>query len=96
MAHSTSQASDSYLPSRRSKEGRAKMSRTGTPSRRREKLPYVIELWHATGSAAVERVLARALNAQLAREIFKAAKDEHPERRVTLRKGSRIVADSSG
>ena len=94
MARSTSQASEVYLPLRRHKEDRAKMSRTGTPSRRREKLPYVIELWHTNGSATVERVLARALNALLAREIFKAAKDEHPERRVTLRKGSRIVGDS--
>jgi hypothetical protein len=40
-------------------------------------------------------VLARAVNAQLAREIFKAAQGEHPERRITLRRGRRIVADSA-
>jgi len=43
----------------------------------------------------VERVLARALNAQLARAIFNAAKGEYPERRITLCKGSRIIADTS-
>jgi len=59
-----------------------------------EELPYVVELWEQ-GNAAVTQVLARALSAQLAQEIFKAAKGEHPERRITLRKGSRIVADSA-
>jgi hypothetical protein len=60
-----------------------------------EDLPYVIELWQAEDSAAIERILARALNPGLAHEIFKAAKGEHPERRITLRKGDRIVADSA-
>jgi len=43
----------------------------------------------------IERVLARAANALLARAIFKAAQGEHPGRRITLRRGSHIVADSS-
>jgi len=60
-----------------------------------EELPYRIELWQADGSDSIERVLARALSAQLARAIFNAAKREHPERRVTLRRGSRFLADSS-
>ena len=71
------------------------MSRTGTPSGPKEELPYTIELWRSDSSAVVERVLARAANAQLARAILKAAQDEHPERRITLRRGNRIVADSS-
>jgi hypothetical protein len=74
-------------------QDKAKTTRTGTPSRPPEELPYRIELWNA-GRGAVERVLARAVNAQLARAIFQAAKGEHPERRITLRKGNRIVADS--
>lgn len=61
----------------------------------REELPYVVELW-GQGNSAVTQVLARALSAQLAQEIFKAAKGEHPDRRITLRKDSRIVADSAG
>jgi hypothetical protein len=77
-------------------QGMAKTSRTGTPFRPQEELPYHVELWHADHHDAVERVLARALNVQLARAIFKAAKGEYPERRITLRKGKRIVADSSG
>jgi hypothetical protein len=40
-------------------------------------------------------VLARAAHAQLGRAIFKAAQEELPDRRITLRRGSRIVADSS-
>lgn len=71
------------------------MARTGTASRPAEELPYRIELWF-DGSDGVERILARAVNAQLARAIFNAARGEHPERRITLRKGNRIVANSTG
>jgi hypothetical protein len=48
------------------------------------------------GRGGIERVLACALDMQLARAIFKAAQSEHPERRITLRKSNRIVLDSSG
>jgi hypothetical protein len=58
-------------------------------------LSYIIELWQADGAAKVERILARAANAALARAIFKAAQGEHPERRITLRRGNRIIADSA-
>ena len=76
-------------------QNKATMSRTGTLARPPEDLPYRIELWQQLdGRDAVERVLARALNVQLARAIFKAATTEHPERRITLRKSSRIIADS--
>jgi hypothetical protein len=60
-----------------------------------EELPFRVELWHDGGGDAVERVLARAVSAQLARAIFKAAQGDHPERRITLRRGSRIIADSA-
>jgi hypothetical protein len=60
-----------------------------------EELPYLIELRQAGDGDKVERVLARAFTAHLAHAIFKAAQDEHPERRITLRKGSRIIADSA-
>ena len=59
-----------------------------------EELPYVIELWQIELEGEVERVLARALSAQLARAIFKAAAAEHPGRRVTLRKGNRTLEDT--
>jgi hypothetical protein len=71
------------------------ISGTGIRCNPSEELPYRIELWLADSTESVERVLARALDVQLARAIFKAAQAEHPERRVTLRKGSRIIADSS-
>ena len=58
-----------------------------------EELPYSIELWQAAGS--IERVLARAVSVHLARAVFQAVTNEHPDRRVTLRKGNRIIADSA-
>jgi hypothetical protein len=60
-----------------------------------EDLPYFVELWRDGDHSAVERLLGRALNAQLARAIFKAAKGEHPERRITLRKANRIIEDTT-
>jgi hypothetical protein len=60
-----------------------------------EKLPYRIELWDAADPDCIERVLARAFSAPLARAIFKAARVEHPDRRITLRRGKRLVADSA-
>ena len=61
----------------------------------KEELPFCVELWHDGGGDAVERILARVANAQLARAIFKAAQGDHPQRRITLRRDSRIIADSA-
>jgi hypothetical protein len=74
---------------------RVAMSQTGTSPEPVEELPYRVELWHIDGTDTVERVLARALKVQLAQAIFKAAAEEHPERRITLCKGPRVIADSS-
>jgi hypothetical protein len=57
------------------------------------KLPYSIELW-AEDNAHVQTVLARAATASLARAIFSAACDEHPERRLTLRQANRLLDDT--
>lgn len=70
-------------------------SPAGTAPRAPDELPYRIELWMDGDADAVERVLARAATAELARAIFKAARSEHPQRRVTLRRGDRILADSA-
>lgn len=59
-----------------------------------DKLPYRIEL-AGDGENAPERVLAMALDANLARAIFRAAQKEYPERRIVLRRGSRTVADTT-
>lgn len=59
-----------------------------------EDLPYIVELWTLT-RAEVERVLGRANSATLARAIFTAAEMEHLGRRITLRKGSERIAESS-
>jgi hypothetical protein len=75
---------------------RVAMSQTGSPPPElQEELPYRVELWHLDGTATVERVLARAVSAQLAQAIFKAARDEHPQRRVTLSEGTRVIADTA-
>ena len=58
-------------------------------------LPYVIELWHEAAPFTVERVLARASTVQLGRAILRAVEEEHPGRRITLRRGSRILAEVS-
>jgi hypothetical protein len=72
----------------------AKAGRLGLVASQPEKLPYSIELWD-DAAGALERVLARAIDAQLARAIFQAARKEHSESRILLRRGARIVADST-
>jgi hypothetical protein len=71
-----------------------KISRNDPASGPPEELPYRVELWRDGVADAVERVLGRAQNAQLGRAIFKAATDENPKRRITLRKGNQIIVDS--
>jgi ribosomal protein S3AE len=76
-------------------QDRHEVAPIGTPAQQREELPYCIELWDAANRASVERILARSVNATLARAIFKAARNEYPSRRITLRRGSRIIEDSA-
>jgi hypothetical protein len=54
-----------------------------------EKLPYRIELWDGE---AVDRTLALAGNANLARAIYTAAAAEYPGRIIVLSRGSRVLA----
>lgn len=70
-----------------------KIARLGSAAAQ-DKLPYRIEL-AGDGENAPERVLAMALDANLARAIFRAAQKEYPERRIVLRRGSRTVADTT-
>jgi hypothetical protein len=72
----------------------AKAGRLGLVASQTEELPYSIELWDSA-AGTLERILARALDAQLARAIFHAAQTEHPEARILLRRGTRTVADSA-
>jgi hypothetical protein len=59
-----------------------------------EELPYRIVLWRT--DAEIERVLARAVSAELAQAIFKAVRGEYPQRRITLNRGDKMLADSGG
>jgi hypothetical protein len=72
----------------------AKAGRLGIVATQGDKLPYSIELWD-DGGQTLERVLARALDAQLANAIFHAARKEHPDARILLRRGARTIADSA-
>lgn len=70
------------------------MARTSPRSRPQEALPYRIELWDA--ATGERRILARAVNQPLARAIFRAASEEHPEARISLCRGNRTVAETEG
>jgi hypothetical protein len=72
----------------------AKVERISAAATQADKLPYSVELWDEDAHA-LERVLARAFSQQLARAIFRAAQQEHPDGRILLRRGSRTVADSA-
>jgi hypothetical protein len=56
-------------------------------------LPYTVELWDLPRRGP-ERVIGRAASMILARAIFTAAQSEHLDRRLVLRRGSRIVLES--
>jgi hypothetical protein len=59
-----------------------------------EELPYTVELWSLT-RAAVERVLGRASSATLGQAIFLAARNEHLGRKITLKHGDKVLAESN-
>ena len=75
-------------------ERTTKIARIGSPATQQDQLPYWIELCGESKDAP-ERVLALALDANLARAIFRAAQKEYPERRILLRRGSRTLADTA-
>ena len=58
-----------------------------------EDLPFAVELWDLT-RADVERVLARASSATLARAIYDAAQSEHIGRLITLSRDDIVLAQS--
>ncbi len=53
-------------------------------------LAFVVELWAVDGNE-VEAVLARVHNASLGHAVFRASQEEYPGRRITLRRGDRII-----
>jgi len=58
-----------------------------------DELPYAVELWDEARNA-VEKILARAFKISLARAIFRAALEENPGRKITLRHAGRVVEDN--
>jgi hypothetical protein len=63
------------------------------PLEEEDVLPYHVELWRPDTDSP-ERTLARAWYEGLAHALFLAVTAEHPERRITLRKGNRMLADT--
>ncbi len=59
-----------------------------------EQLPYRIELWNLQRTE-VEKVVARAASAALARAIFVAAQSEHLGRLLVLKRGTKVIEESS-
>ncbi len=60
----------------------------------REDLPYKVELWDAAKNS-VEQVLAVTANGSIGYAAYYAAAREYPDRYVTLRHRSSIVARSN-
>ena len=69
--------------------------RSGSGGGKAEELPYRVELRDEADGHAVERVLARAFDAVLARTIFRAVQAEHPGRRILLCRSNRVIDDSA-
>lgn len=57
-------------------------------------LPFVVELWTQDGKD-VETVLARVQSASLSNAVFNASRTDFPDRRITLRRGVRVILDSA-
>ena len=76
-------------------QDKGKIARIGARAGQKESLPYRIELRDLADDKAVVQLLARAFSGPLARAIFKAAQVEHPDRRITLSRGNRVLADSA-
>jgi hypothetical protein len=57
----------------------------------RDDLPYKVELWNE-GGAAVEQVIAITANASIGYAAYYAATREYPDRHITLRHKSSVVA----
>lgn len=61
----------------------------------REDLPYKVEIWNEAG-ASVEQVVAMTANASIGYAAYYAATREYPDRHITLRHKSSVVARWSG
>ena len=61
----------------------------------REDLPYKVEIWNETG-ASVEQIVAVTANASIGYAAYYAATREFPDRHITLRHKSSVVARWSG
>ena len=56
-------------------------------------LPYSVELWDLS-QGKPERVIGRAAGVVLARAIFDAALSEYLGRRIVLRRGTKVIAQT--
>lgn len=59
-----------------------------------EPLPYAVVLWDAAGDRP-ERVLGRAASILLANAIFAAAQADYAGRRLVLKRGDTVLAETA-
>ena len=64
------------------------------PTAGREDLPYKVELWDGE-KTAVEQVLAVTTHSSIGYAAYYAAIQEYPDRYITLRHRSRMIASST-
>jgi hypothetical protein len=57
-------------------------------------LPYKVELWNGERTS-IEQVLAVTAHGSIGYAAYHAATREHPEARIALRRGNRIVAEKN-
>ena len=74
-------------------EDQSKVVSLGAATAGSARLPYTVELWNLPRTMS-ERVIGRASSVVLARAIFAAAQSEHLGRRIVLRRGSQVLAES--
>lgn len=71
----------------------ARISSVPTGKGATEALSFVVELWRVEEDRP-ERILGRALSLTLARAIYLAALQDFPGRRIVIRTGDMLIADS--
>lgn len=59
-----------------------------------EPLPYAVELWDVARDGP-ERVLGRAASILLANAVFAAAQADYVGRKLVLKRGDKVLAESS-
>ena len=58
-------------------------------------LPFKVEAWSKKGQN-IDRLIATATNVLVARAAYEAAVQLYPGQNITLRQGTRVIAETKG